>query len=197
MVTSGALSWEPGALFRPGIISTGDLYLHPGGTTLFEGGRSGPTALFDEQEADALRLIVSDYLTFMDTPRDPADPVVARLFPSASLDDEKVAAEYKELVQGDLSALKHANARTALQSLGESGGWKAELSEEEQEAWLALLTDLRLIIGVRHDVTEETMDMQLDPSDPDHHDLLLMHYIGGLQESLVQAISEPGDQPLG
>ena len=162
---------------------------------MFEEGTSGPTALFDEQEADALRLIVSDYLTFLGTPRDPADPVAARLYPSASLDDERVAAEYKELVNDDLAALKHANARTALQGLGDSGDWKTELSPEEQDAWLALLTDLRLIIGVRHEVTEETMDMQLDPSDPAHHDLLLMHYIGGLQESLVQAIPQPGDGP--
>lgn len=119
--------------------------------------------------------------------------MLRRLFPAASLDDEEVASTFRDLTENDLTAAKRSNAEIALASLGESGGWKGPVTPEQQDAWLALLTDLRLTLGVREGVTEETMEMQLDPSNPEHHGLLLMHYLGALQEDLVRAIQGPAD----
>jgi len=63
------------------------------------------------------------------------------------------------------------------------------LTDEEQEAWLVLLTDLRLAMGVRLGVTEETFNTFPNPNDPAQWPLAVLHYLGSLQESLVNAIN--------
>jgi hypothetical protein len=85
--------------------------------------------------------------------------------------------------------MKKKNASIALQSLSESGRWHGVLSDEEREAWLVLLTDLRLVIGERQGVTDEVMERMPDPNDPDEWPLAVLHYLGALQESLVRAAS--------
>lgn len=158
---------------------------------MFEPGRDGPTAVFDEPETALLRRLISQYLSVLDAGPSSPDPVMARLYPSASLDDEAVASTFRDLTVDDLDASKRSNAESALGCLGESGPWEGPVSPEQVDAWLALLTDLRLIIGVRESVTEETMEKKLDPRDPAHTSLVLLHYLGALQEDLIQAIQEP------
>lgn len=157
---------------------------------MFFAKRKKPAAAFEEREADLLRSLISDYLELLDSSSSNPDPVIARLYPTASLEDEAVASSFRDLTLDELDAAKRSNAKVALDSLGESGGWEGPVSPEQQEAWLALLTDLRLVIGVREGVTEETMEMKLDPFDPSHRSLLLLHYLGALQDDLVHAIQD-------
>lgn len=135
-----------------------------------------------EQESDLLRRLISEYLELLDSPPDPNDNARTRLFPAASLDDPEVADQFRELSVLDLDAHKRRTAETAAETLGSS----KDLSEEELEAWLVLLTDLRLIIGERQGVTEETMEKIPDPEDPAEWPLALLHYLGALQENLVE-----------
>lgn len=155
---------------------------------MFEPGEAGPAAAFVEAEADALRRLISDYLTLLASETAGTDPAVARLLPAASLEDEAVASSFRDLTESDLGAEKRSNAQTALASLGTSGGWEGPVTPDQQDAWLPLLTDLRLIIGVREGVTEEIMDKPVDPSVPAHANLLLLHYLGALQQDLIEAI---------
>ena len=115
---------------------------------------------------------------------------MARLYPSASLDDAVVNKQYRDLVHSDLENHKRATARTALASLGE-GGWHGPVDEEQQQAWLVVLADLRLVLGVRLGVTEETMGLEPDPADPEQRPLALIHYLGWLQQSLIDATDPP------
>lgn len=147
-----------------------------------------PKAAFEEEEVEVLRKLISDYLVLLESKPDRPDPVLARLYPSASLEDEAVASSFRDLTVDDLEALKIRNARIALSCVRAAGSWEGEVTEEQQQAWVALLTDLRLVIGVSQGVTEEIMEMQLDFSEPSHRELFLLHYLGGLQESLIQAI---------
>lgn len=140
------------------------------------------------EEADLLRRLIAEFIELLDGPADPNDRGRARLFPKAS-DDEEVARQFDDLAASDLDAMKKKNASIALQSLSESGRWHGVLSDEEREAWLVLLTDLRLVIGERQGVTEETMERMPDPNDPDEWPLAVLHYLGALQESLVRAAS--------
>jgi hypothetical protein len=139
-----------------------------------------------EEESDLLRATIGEYLELLDAERDRSDPVIARLFPSASLDDPALDASYQQLAASDLDDHKRATARRALLSL--DGDRHDALGEEELEAWLVLLTDLRLAIGVRMGVTEETMERLPNPGDPAQWPLAVLHYLASLQETLVQAL---------
>ncbi|MGH2719840.1 MAG: DUF2017 family protein, partial [Actinomycetota bacterium] len=110
----------------------------------------------------------------------------ARLFPSASLEDPALADDFRELSGSDLDIHKRSTAKIALHSLGTDR--REPLGEEQLEAWLVLLTDLRLAIGVGLGVTEETMEQLPNPNDPAQWPMAVMHYLASLQESLVQAL---------
>jgi alkanesulfonate monooxygenase SsuD/methylene tetrahydromethanopterin reductase-like flavin-dependent oxidoreductase (luciferase family) len=144
---------------------------------------------FSAEETDLLRRLLSEYMELLESTPDPEDAGRARLFPAASLDDEDVARQFKELAESDLDKLKKNNVTIARDSLGDIGAWRGTLTEEQKEAWLVLLTDLRLVIGSREGVTEEVMERSLDPNDPAQWPLAVLHYLGALQESLVRAIS--------
>jgi hypothetical protein len=142
-----------------------------------------------EEEAGLLRRLIGDYLELLDAESEPDDPVLSRLFPSASLDDPELQRQFRELLGSDLEQHKRSSARRALDSLGSSGASRGALeSEEDSEAWLVTLTDLRLALGVRLGVTEEMWATLPDPRDPEQLPLAILHYLGGLQESLVRAL---------
>jgi len=144
-------------------------------------------AVLSEEEGELLRGVVREYLELLDADRAPGDPVMARLFPSASLDDPTVAADFHDLSADDLDQHKRQTAKRVLDYL--EPGDNRPLTDEEQEAWLVLLTDLRLAMGVRLGVTEETFNTFPNPNDPAQWPLAVLHYLGSLQESLVNAIN--------
>ncbi len=156
---------------------------------MFKSRRGQIRVTFTEEEAGLLKSIVREYLELLDSAPEPGDPVRARLFPSASLDDPTLDADYRELSESDLDRHKRATARRVLDCL-EAGG-RTPLSDDEKEAWLVLLTDLRLALGVRLGVTEETFETFPNPHDPAQWPLAVLHYLGSLQESLLQALGAP------
>lgn len=160
-----------------------------GPVAVFRTRRGEITVSLSGREADLLRGLVREYLQVLESDDD--DKVMRRLFPDASLDDDEVRTKYLELTRESLAGHKRAAAERALLSLGGAGPWKSALSEDERDAWLVLLTELRLVIGTRLDVTEETMSKEPDPNDPEQWPLAVMHYLGWLQETLVEA-SSPG-----
>ena len=139
-----------------------------------------------EEEGELLKGIVREYLELLDADCEPGDPVMERLFPSASLDDPTLEADFRELSSDDLQEHKRQAALRVLEYL--DTGDRRPLADEEQEAWLVALTDLRLAMGVRLGVTDETFDSFPDPSDPAQWPLAVLHYLGSLQESLVAAL---------
>ena len=140
-----------------------------------------------EEEGQLLKGLVAEYLELLDAGRDPADPVLTRLFPSASREDPKLDAEFRELLGDDLDQHKRDTAQRVLAYL--EAGERRPLTDEEQQAWLVLLTDLRLALGVRLGVTEDTFDVVPSPHDPAQWPLAVLHYLGSLQESLVAALN--------
>jgi hypothetical protein len=116
---------------------------------------------------------------------DATDPVRGRLFPEAYEDDEDAAA-YRGMTGGDLSALKLEALDRVSDSLGQRGSTRIELGQEDAEAWVRSLTDMRLAIGTRLGVTEATMDLEPDSSDPDFAALQTLHWLGWLQERILE-----------
>ena len=116
---------------------------------------------------------------------DASDPVRARLFPDAYEDVEESAA-YRDLTAGDLSATKLEALDRVAESLGRKGSTKARLTEDDAEAWVRTLTDMRLAIGTRLEVTEDTMNLEPDPDDPGLAPLQTLHWLGWLQERILE-----------
>ena len=122
-----------------------------------------------------------------DTP--PDDPVLARLLPDAYRDDTEAAGEFRRFTEQDLRSGKAAAARTVLDTLPEEGG-KVELSEQDAQVWLRALNDVRLALGVRLEITEDTAQrsQDLDPADPRSAYLWVYDWLTYLQETLVRAL---------
>ena len=113
----------------------------------------------------------------------PDDPSLERLFPPA-YDDDRAAAEYRRLMQDELLS----GHRAAFAVLEETAA-RERLSAEEAEAWLRALNDLRLVLGTRLDVQEDTFAEGLDLRDPRAPELAVYGYLTWLQGSLVEALA--------
>jgi hypothetical protein len=121
------------------------------------------------------------------------EPVNRRLFPPAYLDvtDVERDAEYQRLMHDDLVKEKLANLDLVTGSL-ERGStsvrrFTVELTDEEATAWLGVLNDLRLALGVRLDITED-YDGEVDDTDPNAPAFRLLSYLGWLEEQLLDAL---------
>jgi Domain of unknown function (DUF2017) len=112
------------------------------------------------------------------------DPALARLLPDGYTDDDAAAREFRELTEGSLRAHKSETAQRVLDSLPPGGG-PVCLDQDATRAWLSALNDVRLVIGTRLDVTEET-DLP-DPADPAAPGYELYRWLTLLQELLVEA----------
>ncbi len=125
--------------------------------------------------------------------RRPRDPGLARLFPDAysgaSEQEQAAAQEFRRYTEADLRAGKRANAEAVLATLGpvQDTGGALVLTREQVDAWLGCLNDLRLVLGTRLEVTEETA-LDPEPDDPRAHALHVYGWLGWLQESLLGSV---------
>ena len=121
------------------------------------------------------------------------EPVNRRLFPPAYLDvaDIEQDAEFQRLMHDDLVAEKLTNLDLVTGTLARGTSsvrrWTVELTDEEATAWLGVLNDLRLALGVRLDITED-FDGDVDDTDPRAPALRLLSYLGWLEEQLLDAL---------
>jgi hypothetical protein len=120
------------------------------------------------------------------------DPSLARLRPPAYADDPEAEAEYRRLVEDDLTASR----RQALEVMARTVDAR-ELDQEEMAAWLGALNDLRLVLGTRLDVTEETDFEDFPSDDPRAQQFVLYIYLGWLQEQAVAALAQGLARPPG
>jgi len=123
-------------------------------------------------------------------PEAPADPVLARLLPDAYQDDPEAAGEFRKYTESSLREAKKYFAQTLLETLPPKGG-RVKLTAEQARDWLRALNDVRLMFGVRLEVTEDFEDQltSLDPKDPRVAAFQVYGWLGGVQESLVRAIA--------
>jgi hypothetical protein len=151
-------------------------------------------ARFTTQEAQVLRQCVAELAALLSNDPDPDDPAVERLFPDVYPENPAEAAEFRRFTEADLKAAKLNQAKTVLEDLLESGG-EIRLAEEKADLWLRALTDVRLALGTRLGVEDETdIEAELDaavgrnPTSPRVGQLSVYAYLTYLQESLVGAL---------
>ena len=124
------------------------------------------------------------------TPRLPEDPVLARLLPDAYADDPRAAAEFRKYTESSLREAKKYFGQTLLDTLPPRGG-RVRLTGDQARDWLRTLNDVRLMFGVRLEVTEDFEEQlaALTPGDPKIAAFEVYGWLGAVQESLVQALS--------
>jgi len=160
--------------------------------------RSGSTlvARFTAVDAQVLRQCVAELAALLNAQLDRDDPAVERLFPDVYPEDPEDEAEYRRFTEADLKASKLDQAKTVLTDLLQSGG-EVRLDEEGADAWLRALTDVRLALGTRLGVQDDT-DIQSeldeavlrDPTSTRVGQLSVYAYLSLLQESLVGALMD-------
>lgn len=131
----------------------------------------------------------------------PDDPVLARLFPSAYLDDEESAGDFRRFTEGALRDGKAAAAGQVIDTLEEAGlppeltedglMIDVELDEAEAETWMRAFTDIRLALAVRLGVEADDEDYwhSLPDEDPRAQAHDIYDWVGWLQESLIGALT--------
>jgi hypothetical protein len=143
-------------------------------------------------------------LDFSGPTMEPEDPVLARLFPTAYQHDEEAASEFRRFTEGALRDGKAAGAAVIIDTLEEAGlpseltedglTIDVEMAEPQAEAWLRSFTDLRLALATRLEVEEDDDEVWLamDDEDPRSQAHDIYQWVGYLQETLVEALTEGG-----
>jgi hypothetical protein len=113
------------------------------------------------------------------------DPALRRLYPSAYPDDPDATAEFDGFVRDDLTAQRMAAIDTMANTI-DSG----RLNEDELGAWLGSINDLRLVLGVRLGVTEESDPEEFADGAERASSFALYTYLSYLEEEIVEALSQ-------
>ncbi|GAC1442228.1 MAG: DUF2017 domain-containing protein [Mycobacteriales bacterium] len=113
------------------------------------------------------------------------DPALARLFPDAYGDDPEASTDFRRYTESDLRAGKRAAASDALVRLQPllAGGGKLVLDRDDADVWLGWLNDIRLVIGTRLGVTEDSSEAA-----PQDQLSVVFSWLGWLQESLLSCL---------
>src|ERR1700761_7548459 len=128
--------------------------------------------------------------TAAEPPQAPADPVLASLLPDAYQDDPEAAGEFRKYTESSLRESKKYFAQTLIETLPANGG-RVKLNADQARDWLRALNDVRLMFGVRLEVTEdfEAQYAGLDPKDPRVAAFEVYGWLGAFQDSLVRAMA--------
>ena len=145
-------------------------------------------ARLDRDEAGIVGLLLDQLEQLLDADADDIadDPVLARLLPDGHRGDPEIAAEFRELTEASLRSGKADDLATMRASLPDGGG-EVRLDPEQAAAWLRTSNDLRLALGVRLDVTEDTEPPEDLVGEQDQQ-LALYYWLTALQGSLVDAL---------
>jgi hypothetical protein len=164
--------------------------------TFFRRSGADCVATFREDEVRVLRKVAEEVVGLLTEGFDHDDPVVSRLFPDAYPDAPRESADFRRFTEGDLKTAKIDQAGAILAALPEEGGGEIRLDPEAAEAWLRALNDARLALGIRLDITDDTLlDMEFDeavrddPASPRVFQLSVYSYLGYLQDSLLSCVS--------
>jgi uncharacterized protein DUF2017 len=112
-----------------------------------------------------------------------SDPAMARLYPPAYEDDPIRNLEFERMAGDDLTT-QRLSSISAME-----GSIDADLlSEEQLLSWLGVLNDLRLVLGTRLEITEETNEGDFAAGDPRASTFALYGYLTWLVDAIVRAL---------
>jgi hypothetical protein len=141
----------------------------------------------DHHNDDPIAAMVG--ITAHDTP--PDDEVLLRLLPNAYA-DQVDASEFRRYTESTLRQKKQAHALAMRMHLKAAVDGVVELDHDSANAWLGAMNDVRLALGVRLKVEENThQELELlAPDDPMRGVYAVYSWLGWLQESLIDALMD-------
>ena len=139
-------------------------------------------------------------LDFSGPTREPEDPVLQRLFPTAYPEDAEAASEFRRYTETDLRNGKAAGAAAIIDTLEDAGladqpeggtFIDVELPRPLAITWMRTFTDMRLAIATRLGIEDgdEEYWHSLPDEDPQAQVHDIYDWVGYLQETLVNAVS--------
>ena len=152
---------------------------------LFEKKRDRFSVRLGKRERELLVELCRQSRALLETEDPSSDPAVARLFPAAYQDDPLRNLEYETSLGGAPRTGKLEALDTVMRTAR-----ARELSEEEFLTWMGVVNDLRLVLGTRIEVTEESTEEDFPagaPLDAFH----VYQFLGWLQQEMLFALGEP------
>jgi Domain of unknown function (DUF2017) len=155
----------------------------------FRAARGGElVARLEPAEAGILGLLLDQLEQLLTADPDDVgdDPVLGRLFPDGHRSDPELAADYRELTESSLRSGKADDLAMVRATLPEGGG-EVRLDADQAAAWLRTSNDLRLAMGTRLDITDDTEPPEEITGEEDQQ-LAVYYWLTALQGSLVDAL---------
>ncbi|MEM7094989.1 MAG: DUF2017 family protein [Actinomycetota bacterium] len=120
------------------------------------------------------------------------DQLAWRLFPNPYPEHEKAADQYAEMI-GDELQDNHLAALATVEATLDA----KRLDEDQMNAWMGAVNDVRLVIGTRLKVEEDT-EIDSYEDETDQALFLTYSYLGLMLERIVVAIAGDGldDDPM-
>jgi hypothetical protein len=148
----------------------------------------GVVARLDQAEAHIVALLLDQLEQLLEADADDVggDPVLVRLLPDGHRGDPELAADYRELTEASLRSGKADDLATVRATLPDGGG-EVRLDADQSAAWLRSTNDLRLALGTRLDISEDTEPPEEITGDEDQQ-LAVYYWLTALQGSLVDAL---------
>ena len=134
-----------------------------------------------ESDRSFLRSLVEVMREVLETPD---DPVTARLFPNAYPDDQQREEEYRLLAHTELME-SHLAALDVLEKSADAD----RLDDEQANAWVRALNEIRLVLGSRLDLTDDGPDPPLEVDDPRLPVFAAYDHLTRIQGELVDALA--------
>jgi hypothetical protein len=138
-----------------------------------------------KRERELLVELVRQSRTLLETEDPSSDPAVARLFPAAYRDDPLRNLEYET----SLGGAPRSGKLQALDTVERTANTRA-LSEEDFLTWMGVVNDLRLVLGTRIDVTEESTEEDFTAGGP-RDAYQVYQFLGWLLQEMLSALGEP------
>jgi hypothetical protein len=145
-------------------------------------------ARLDPAEAGIVGLLLDQLEQLLSADEDDVsdDPVLTRLFPDGHRGDREMAADYRELTESSLRSGKADDLATVRATLPADGG-EVRLDPDQAGAWLRTSNDLRLALGTRIGITEDSEPPE-EVVDEEGQQLAVYYWLTALQGSLVDAL---------
>jgi hypothetical protein len=138
-----------------------------------------------KRERELLVELCRQSRALLETEDPSSDPAVARLFPAAYQDDPLRNLEYET----SLGGAPRTGKLEALDTVERTANARA-LSEEEFLSWMGVVNDLRLVLGTRIEVTEESTEGDFPAGGP-RDAFQVYQFLGWLLQEMLEAMGEP------
>ncbi len=148
--------------------------------------RGEVVARLDPAEVGVLGLLLDQLEQLLDADEVGDDPVLQRLFPDGHRGDRELAADYRDMTEESLRSGKADDLATVRATLPPEGG-EVRLDGDQAGAWLRSTNDIRLALGVRLDIDQDTEPPD-DPAGEEGQQLAVYYWLTAVQGSLVDAL---------